>query len=59
LVSAGYLKQIPNDPMTGKPDWESLQGDTISSLDQQETGISDVRSSSSEASSDGTAYNTW
>lgn len=59
LVSAGYIKQIPNDPMTGKPDWEAVQEDTISSPDQQETGIWDVKSSSSATSSDGTAYNTW
>jgi general secretion pathway protein G len=60
LVSAGYIKQLPNDPMTGKPDWEAVQEDsTIYSPDQQETGLWDVKSSSSLISSDGTAYNTW
>lgn len=59
LVSAGYIKQIPNDPITSKPDWEAVQEDTIGSPDQQDTGIWDVKSSSSQISSDGTAYNTW
>jgi general secretion pathway protein G len=60
LVSAGYIKQIPNDPITGKPDWEPVEEDTtIASPDQQETGIWDVKSASSDISSDGTAYNTW
>jgi general secretion pathway protein G len=60
LVSGGYLKQIPNDPMTGKPDWTVEQEqDTIMSVDQQEPGIDDVHSSSTQIGSDGTAYNTW
>src|SRR5215470_10615161 len=25
LVSAGYIKEIPNDPITGHPDWEPVQ----------------------------------
>ena len=59
LVSAGYLKRIPNDPITTKPDWTVDQEDVLESVDQQEPGITDVHSSSSESSSDGTAYNTW
>ena len=60
LVAAGYIKQIPNDPMTGKPDWTVEQEeDTIMSVDQQEPGIDDVHSASSQIGSDGTAYNTW
>ena len=60
LVTAGYIKLIPNDPMTGKPDWEAVQEEDVNmSPDQQETGIDDVKSSSTATSSDGTAYNTW
>jgi len=61
LVSAGYLKQIPTDPITGTVDWTVDQSeDTISSPDQQdEGGIDDVHSSSSAVGSNGTAYNTW
>ena len=61
LVQAGYLKAIPNDPMTQKADWTADQEDsTIMSPDQQDTGgIDDVHSSSTLISSDGSAYNTW
>jgi general secretion pathway protein G len=60
LVSAGYIKQIPVDPMTGKADWTvDQEQDTIMSVDQQEPGIDDVHSSSTQIGSDGTAYNTW
>lgn len=60
LVQAGYMKQIPNDPMTSKPDWTPEQEDsTIMSADQQDSGIDDVHSASEAVSSDGTAYNTW
>jgi len=60
LVQAGYMKQIPNDPMTSKPDWTPDQEDsTIMSADQQDSGIDDVHSASDAISSDGTAYNTW
>ena len=63
LVSGGYLKQLPTDPMTGRNDtWtpDQEQGE-IMSLDQQqdEGGIVDVHSGSSGVGSDGTAYNTW
>ena len=61
LVSAGYLKQLPVDPMTASNStWTVEQEeDTISSPDQQESGISDVHSGSTGTASDGTAYNTW
>ena len=62
LVSGGYLKQIPMDPMTNRNDtWTADQEtDTIMSLDQQDQGgIVDVHSGSSGVGSDGTAYNTW
>jgi general secretion pathway protein G len=60
LVSAGYIKNIPNDPMTGSPNWEAVQEEnTEFSPDQTDTGIVDVKSASSDISSDGTAYNTW
>jgi general secretion pathway protein G len=60
LVSAGYLKQVPIDPMTGQANWEVVQEeDTIMSVDQQDPGISDVHSASNAAASDGTAYSSW
>jgi len=62
LVTGGYLKQIPVDPMTNRNDtWTADQDtDTIMSLDQSsEGGIVDVHSGSAGVGSDGTAYNTW
>jgi len=62
LVSSGYLKQIPNDPMTGRSDsWVADQDEgTITSVDEQDQGgIVDVHSGSQAVGSNGTAYNTW
>ena len=60
LITAGYLKQIPIDPMTNARDtWTVDQEDTLLSVDQQEPWISDVHSGSNAISSDGTAYSTW
>src|SRR5579864_7721636 len=61
LVTGGYFKQIPNDPMTGRSDTWTVEEetDTILTVDQQEPGIFDVHSGSTAVGSDGTAYNTW
>jgi general secretion pathway protein G len=59
LVQAGYLKEIPKDPMTHEANWEPKQEDVLLSIDQQDPGIDDVHSASSAMSSDGTAYSTW
>jgi general secretion pathway protein G len=61
LVSGGYFKQIPNDPMTGRNDTWTVEEetDTIMTVDQQEPGIFDVHSGSTAVGLDGTAYNTW
>jgi general secretion pathway protein G len=59
LVSGGYLRQIPKDPITGAADWTVDQDESLDSPDQQDPGINDVHSSSSMSSSDGTAYSSW
>jgi general secretion pathway protein G len=61
LVSGGYFKQIPNDPMTGRNDTWTVEeeSDVIASVDQKDPGIFDVHSGSEAVGSDGTAYNTW
>jgi general secretion pathway protein G len=60
LVDAGYLKQIPMDPMTNSRDtWQTVQEDTLVSVDQDQPGITDVHSGSEAIGSDGTAYNQW
>ena len=59
LVSGGYIKAIPKDPMTGETNWEVVQEDVLLTVDQQDPGIDDVKSASTAMSTEGTAYNTW
>ncbi|MFZ0418889.1 MAG: prepilin-type N-terminal cleavage/methylation domain-containing protein [Candidatus Sulfotelmatobacter sp.] len=59
LVTAGYIKVVPKDPMTNEANWEVVQEDVLLAVDQQDPGISDVHSASSATGSDGTAYSTW
>jgi len=60
LVSEGYLRQIPVDPMTGSSDtWKVIMEDTLNAVNQTEPGIFDVRSGSDKTSLDGTAYSDW
>ena len=60
IVTAGYLHAIPKDPFTHAADtWQTVQEDVLTSIDQTQPGITDVKSGSSLVSSDGTAYNTW
>ncbi len=60
LVQGGYIKQIPIDPFTGKNDtWTVDQEDYTLSVDQQETGITDVHSGSALISTTGNAYSSW
>jgi len=59
LVQAGYLRQVPIDPMTRLPNWEVVQEDVMLAVDQQDPGITDVHSASNGTASDGTAYSSW
>ena len=59
LVSSGYLRNIPKDPITGQTDWVPVQDDSLLSADQTEPGISDVHSAAQGNASDGTAYASW
>ena len=56
LVSAGYLREIPVDPMTGERNWIEVPGEDPNAT-EGETGIINVCSSSSDESSEGTPYN--
>jgi len=60
LVQNGYLRAIPEDPMThAKDSWVTDTGDAMFSIDQTEPGIDDVHSGSDETGSDGQPYSTW
>ena len=60
LVSEKYIREVPDDPTTGAPDWQTTVGEPDPSNPSAEAGISDVHSSSSQTSPiDGTAYAEW
>jgi general secretion pathway protein G len=60
LVREGYLRQIPIDPMTGSDrTWVVIMEDALTSVDQREPGIYDVRSGSDRISLEGTPYSEW
>ncbi len=60
LVREGYLRQIPIDPMTGSDKtWVVIMEDALTSVDQSEPGIYDVRSGSDRISLEGTPYSEW
>jgi general secretion pathway protein G len=60
LVQGGYLREIPEDPITYSAEtWEPVFDTTSASPEQTETGITDIRSGSTMTSSEGTPYNTW
>src|SRR5580698_523374 len=60
LQQAGYLREVPTDPMTQAKDWAPAFDNIVLSPDQVTTGMVDVHSHSSLTSRfDGTAYNTW
>lgn len=59
LVSDGYLRQIPKDPITDKQDWKVIMEDSLTMVSQTEPGIFDVRSSSDKRSLEGTPYSEW
>ncbi len=60
LVTEGYLRQVPVDPITGSADsWKIIMEDAMTSVNQTEPGIFDVRSGSDKVSLEGTRYNEW
>jgi general secretion pathway protein G len=60
MASAGYLREVPADPITHEKDWQLDFEDVLLSPDQTQSGLSDVHSHSDAVSpNEGTAYNTW
>jgi general secretion pathway protein G len=60
LVSEGYLKDVPMDPMTASNStWKIIMEDASQALNQSDPGIFDVRSGSDKTSLDGSAYADW
>lgn len=60
LVSNGYLRSIPMDPITGSNStWQVIMEDPNNAANQNEPGIFDVKSGSDKTSLDGTKYADW
>ena len=59
LVTAGYIKSVPKDPITNEPDWVTVQEDTLMAIEQTQPGVVDVHSASGNTASDGTVYSSW
>ena len=59
LQSAGYIHEIPIDPMTDEANWQVEFGEDPGSTGGEQ-GVTNVRSASGEVSSDGsTRYSEW
>jgi general secretion pathway protein G len=60
LVSEGYLRAVPIDPITGSDrSWRVIMEDSLTSVNQTDPGIFDVRSGSDLKSLEGTPYAEW
>ena len=60
LVSEGYLRAVPIDPLVGNnQSWKIVMEDAVTSVNQTEPGIFDVHSSSDKTSLEGTPYSDW
>ena len=58
LAAAGYVREIPLDPITGEKDWVVETGEDPASRNGEQ-GIINVRSASPDPSTEGTPYNEW
>lgn len=60
LVSDGYLREIPVDPITqSKETWQPVNAEANVNDTTAEPGIYDVKSGSDQAALDGTSYADW
>ena len=60
LVTEGYLRSVPLDPITGSDQsWRLIMEDALSMVNQTQPGIFDVRSGSDLKSLEGTPYSEW
>lgn len=60
LVTDGYLRQIPQDPITNSDQtWRVIMEDTPIGGNNSSPGIFDVKSGSEKTSLEGTPYSNW
>jgi len=58
LVTDGYVRKIPTDPMGGGP-WVEIPPENDSATGEALTGVYDVKSSSTQVGTNGVAYSEW
>jgi general secretion pathway protein G len=58
LVSAGYMREVPMDPVTGEKDWAAEMGEDTTSRDGGQ-GLVNVHSNAPGEGSDGKAYSEY
>ena len=60
LVSEGYLRAVPKDPITESNDsWQTTQATPLPGSASADAGIYDVKSGSSDTGTDGSRYSDW
>jgi general secretion pathway protein G len=60
LVSSGYLREIPKDPITNSADtWTTVPAEVEAGNPAAEPGVYDVKSGSEATSMDGSRYADW
>jgi general secretion pathway protein G len=59
LVEDGYLRKLPNDPITQEANWTPVFSEPDPDRPGEAPGVYDVKSSSEVPSLAGTPYNEW
>ena len=59
LVDDGYLRKLPNDPITQAADWTPVFTEPDPDRPAESPGVYDVKSASEAPSLQGTPYNEW
>ena len=60
LVSDGYLRAIPEDPIThSNTTWQAVPAEPDPANPASDPGVFDVKSGSDQVSMSGTPYNEW
>ncbi|MEK6333774.1 MAG: prepilin-type N-terminal cleavage/methylation domain-containing protein [Acidobacteriota bacterium] len=58
LVTSGYVREVPTDPITNQKDWTVDTGEDPYSTEGG-SGVTNVHSASSDISTEGTPYSEW
>jgi general secretion pathway protein G len=59
LVTDGYMRKLPVDPMTSQANWELVPAEPDPDLPDEQPGVYDVHSASDQLSLNGSPYNAW